>query len=135
VPSAEKLLALGAFFVSWLGRFIAILATVTWGVTWRQHPPETPTTAIQTTTSLSNNAATFRPRAHRLLGVALIGLHLSIALTMNIWFLKNVLLIAILLVNSPFTNKTEAIWLGIRDLPLFQLVYRRWVSKTPAKST
>ena len=50
-------------------------------------------------------AVAFRPRVHRLWGVALIGLHLSIGLTMGIWFIKNILLIGLFFLNSPFTPR------------------------------
>ncbi|MEM1061297.1 MAG: hypothetical protein AAGJ97_03100 [Planctomycetota bacterium] len=75
---------------------------------------------------LASLLVAFRPACHRLWGAALIGLHVSIGLTMTIWFLPNVVLLAILFLNSPFAPPDRGFWDGWRDLPgLLWLTRRR----------
>ena len=58
----------------------------------------------------------FRPRLHRLWGVALLGLHLGIGLAMTIWFDANFLILVVLLVLSPWDRGSLSRgWWG--DLP------------------
>jgi len=66
----------------------------------------------------------FRPGAHRLWGLGLISLHIGIALTMNIWFTRNILLLALLFVNSPFAPAGIPLWTQVAQLPLIRLAIR-----------
>jgi hypothetical protein len=66
--------------------------------------------------------AAFRPSLHRFWGMGLIALHVSIGLTMGIWFNVNVLLAALLYVNSPFAPQDNSLRQVVSNLPLFRLL-------------
>ena len=46
----------------------------------------------------------FRPAFHRFWGMSLIGMHIGIGLAMNVWFVYQILVVGLLLVNSPFID-------------------------------
>jgi len=66
----------------------------------------------------------FRPSLHRLWGLGLIGVHLGSVLIMSIVFSRNVLLIGLFFICSPFYTKSLTPKQLILSLPGFSLVSR-----------
>jgi hypothetical protein len=67
----------------------------------------------------------FRPRLHRFWGFGLIAFHVGTQLVMNFTFPENILLIAVLLVCSPFAPDHVSIKATLTDLPGIYFVTRR----------
>jgi hypothetical protein len=63
-------------------------------------------------------AIAFRPRLHRAWGFLLIGLHVAIGLTLNLFFLPSILVLGVFLLASPFAPSRSTAKLAARDLPL-----------------
>jgi hypothetical protein len=72
--------------------------------------------------------AAFSPALHRFWAVALILFHIASYLFLGINFAPMALLVAILLLNSPFVRATDSWRQTLRDLPLFGILFRRCVS-------
>ena len=62
--------------------------------------------------------AAFRPALHRVWGMVLIGFHLMSALTFAIGFPRNVLLLALFLVGSPFVEGKPSWRTVLTQLPV-----------------
>ena len=61
----------------------------------------------------------FRPASHRLWALALIGMHLGIGLFMDIWFIRQITIVALMLACSPFVREDAHALDGLRTLPGF----------------
>ena len=72
--------------------------------------------------------AAFRPALHRFWAIALILFHIGSYLFMAINFAPMALLVAILLLNSPFVRAIDGWRQVLHDLPLFGILFRRCVS-------
>jgi len=59
--------------------------------------------------------AAFRPRLHRLWGALLILMHVGIGLTLNLWFLPSIGVLAVLFLASPFARAARG--RGSRSVP------------------
>jgi hypothetical protein len=70
----------------------------------------------------------FRPALHRWWAIGLILFHIASYLFLGINFAPTALLIAILLLNSPFARATDGWRHALSDLPLFGIILRRCVS-------
>jgi hypothetical protein len=71
--------------------------------------------------------AAFRPALHRFWAIALILFHIGSYLFLAINFAPMALLVAILLLNSPFVRPTDGWREALCDLPLFGILFRRCV--------
>ena len=69
-------------------------------------------------------AVAYRPRLHVVWGLALLLFHLGTFLFMEIIFTVNVLVILVLLVNSPFQEPGWVRWSTLEQLPLIGRVFR-----------
>jgi hypothetical protein len=69
--------------------------------------------------------AAFRPRLHRVWGLALIAFHFGTQLAMGFTFGPNIVLIGLLLVCSPFTPDRVKVKEAILDLPVLYFISRR----------
>jgi hypothetical protein len=69
--------------------------------------------------------AAFRPRLHRIWGVALIAFHFGTQLAMGFTFGPNIVLVGLLLVCSPFAPDRVKIKEAILDLPILYFLSRR----------
>ena len=68
----------------------------------------------------------FRPRLHRQWGLAMILFHMANFLAMTINFKKNILVLALLFVMSPFFPE-QSKWLrNFSDWPLIGRLVKRW---------
>jgi hypothetical protein len=72
--------------------------------------------------------AAFRPALHRFWAIALILFHIGSYLFLAINFAPMALLVAILLLNSPFVRASEGWRQTVRDLPLLGILFHRCVS-------
>jgi hypothetical protein len=72
--------------------------------------------------------AAFRPALHRFWAIALILFHIGSYLFLAINFAPMALLVALLLLNSPFLRATDGWRQTLHDLPLFGIIFRRCVS-------
>ena len=77
--------------------------------------------------------ALFRHPLHRWWGLGLIGLHLGSELILSVGFSKNILLLGILLVSSPFQPATSDVKGVLRLLPGAGLLYPRGRTPTSAE--
>lgn len=73
--------------------------------------------------------AAFRPSLHQVWGLALIGFHISVYLTMTITFEQNCLWLVLFFVYSPFRPKKFNILKFLHDLPLFGLLIQKIIKK------
>lgn len=64
----------------------------------------------------------FRYHLHRWWAFALIGMHVGIGLTMDIWFMENMLLLGLLFVNSPFVPSRTGLWAALNEVPGARLI-------------
>jgi hypothetical protein len=71
--------------------------------------------------------AAFRPTLHRFWAIALILFHIGSYLFLAINFAPMALLVAILLLNSPFARANDDWREALCDLPLFGIIFRRCV--------
>jgi hypothetical protein len=69
--------------------------------------------------------AAFRPALHRVWAIALILFHIGSYLFLSINFAPMALLVAILLLNSPFVRASDGWRQAMYDLPLFGILFRR----------
>lgn len=69
--------------------------------------------------------AAFRPRLHRVWGVALIAFHFGTQLAMGFTFGPNIVLVGLLLVCSPFAPDRVNVKKAILDLPVLYFISRR----------
>jgi hypothetical protein len=69
--------------------------------------------------------AAFRPRLHRIWGVALIAFHFGTQLAMGFTFGPNIVLVALLLVCSPFAPSRVKLKEAVLDLPGLYFLSRR----------
>lgn len=70
----------------------------------------------------------FRPRLHRVWGLALILFHLGTLLAMGFTFGPNIVLVGLLLVCSPFTPDHIDVKAAVLDLPILHFASRRVAS-------
>ena len=66
----------------------------------------------------------FRPVLHRLWGAGLILMHLGIGVGMEIWFVRPLFILALLLVNSPFQPATVSWQQALRELPGLYAIFQ-----------
>lgn len=66
----------------------------------------------------------FRPRLHRIWGLALFGMHIGIKLSMGISFFYTTILLLILFVHSPFQVSGTSLMMILEDMPLIGPVIR-----------
>lgn len=78
--------------------------------------------------------AAFRPALHRFWGISLIGFHLMSSLTFSIGFTRNVLLLALFLVGSPFVDSKNSWRTVLYNLPLIGWGFKRTLSWRPCSS-
>lgn len=72
--------------------------------------------------------AAFRPALHRFWAIALILFHIGSYLFLAVNFAPMALLVALLLLNSPFVRATDGWRQTLHHLPLFGIIFRRCVS-------
>jgi hypothetical protein len=72
--------------------------------------------------------AAFRPALYRFWGISLIGFHLMSNLTMSIGFTRNILLLALFLVGSPFIDSKNSWRTVLYNLPLIGWIVKRTLS-------
>lgn len=73
--------------------------------------------------------ASFRLSLQRVWGIGLILYHIGAYLTMNIAFSSNILLLALLLLHSPFKEQNTKWQTILLDIPLFGWVFRLYLAK------
>lgn len=68
--------------------------------------------------------AAFKPNLHKAWGVVLISMHVGILLAMGIPFFESVVILCILMLNSPFVKENISFRDILRDLPILNFFYR-----------
>ncbi|HET7098665.1 MAG TPA: hypothetical protein VFI61_00285 [Patescibacteria group bacterium] len=72
----------------------------------------------------------FKPNLHKVWGVVLISMHVGILLAMGIPFFESIVILCILMLNSPFAKEVISLNDILKDLPILNLLYRSaWFQK------